>query len=616
MKSSRLLLLLALIVPGFSAPPTFERGPSINFPAKIASRSILFYKGEPVLKIVDNELLEVSIETMAPTIPGILYYGHIHPDQNLPTPRYRFFQKEKMTDQKNTIHTFQIPFGQASNSPEKEKYDVTGLAVKGGIVVLRFEFHNPRLQAADAYETSFRYSINASGIRSLEPHPIAGPFYDSHGAGHAVISFKLTQPGSGRVRFTRAGHTDSQVVPFEQATDIEIKLPDLESGASYRYQIEFPLTGSTDHEWYAYPKHKIRIPSAEFRPFSFACMSDSRSGSGGPDENRQGTNFQSIQNLFSIAMLKGVDYVFFPGDLIDGYTTVKEDYLQQLLTWKKASTGIHRTIPIFEGMGNHEALIARYKVAPDAEIQPLNYGAFSIPQPGNSSEALFASQFVNPTNGPQSEGGTSPPYAESVYSVELDGVGFIMLNTNYWYSSDPEKIGGNLEGYIMDKQIQWFEKEMNRLNGKNAIRHIFVFAHEPAFPNSVHYADAMYYNGGVPEKNGGFDRTWVLERRDLFWSILASNKKVRFVMFGDEHNYSRTLIPADSGKNWKYPVTQIISGGVGAPYYQNINTLPWSSHVQAIDWKQNFVHVAVQKDKVMGTVISSSGEIMDRFTLH
>ena len=90
MKFKIVYLLLALAPSIVSAPPAFNRGPSIHFPAKLSARSILFYKGEPTLKIVDNKHLEVSIETLVPTIPGILYYGHIHPTQNLPSPRYRF----------------------------------------------------------------------------------------------------------------------------------------------------------------------------------------------------------------------------------------------------------------------------------------------------------------------------------------------------------------------------------------------------------------------------------------------------------------------------------------------------------------------------------------------
>jgi len=609
------LLILFTISLSLAKPPSSQREPALNFPAKSVVRSIYFFKGEPNLKFTDNETLEITMETMAPTIPGVLYYGHIHSNQNLPNPRYRFYQQEKSDQEKNKIHTFRIPFNQSWGSPEREKYDVIPLSKAGGVVVLRFEFHNSRLQASDVYETAFRYHKTAGGIRTLQAHPIAGPFYDTHGPGHAVVSFELDRASHGRIRLKRSGHSSSQLIPFSRGTSHELLLPDVKPGKVYTYQLEIPIAGSEEEEWYAYPAHSIRIPSDGFKPFSFACMSDSRSSHGGADVNRQGTNFQSIKHLFSMAFQRGTDYIFFPGDLIDGYTTILEDFQQQFLTWKKASTGIHRTLPIFEGMGNHEALIARYKVSRDSKIQPLKYGSFSIPQVDNPSESLFASNFVNPSNGPESEGGATPPYAETVYSVALNGTGFIMLNTNYWYSSDPETIGGNLEGYIMDRQIEWFEKELQKLQNDPGVRHIFVFAHEPAFPNSVHIADAMYYYGGVPEKNGGFDRRWVVKRRDLFWKHLSNHSKVRFVMFGDEHNYSRTVIPANKEKGWKYPVTQIISGGVGAPYYRNIHDLPWSSHVQAIDWKQNFVHVSVKKDKVIGSTISYTGEIIDQFTL-
>jgi|SaaInl4_135m_RNA_FD_contig_111_114029_length_4363_multi_3_in_0_out_0_2 hypothetical protein len=610
------LLILIVTIPLFSGVPSPDRVPEISFPAKSVVRKIHFFKDEPLIRFVKNDTLEVTIETLVPTIPGVLYYGHIHPDQNLPNPRYRFYQHEpKHGEGKEKTHTFQIPFSQKWGSPERTKYDVIPLAKAGGVVVLRLEFNNPKLQSSDAYETSFRYHKDSNGTRSLQPHFIAGPFYDTHGASHAVISFNLSMASAGRIRLRRKGSTSSRLIAFSSGVDQEVTLPGVQEGALYSYQVELPIKGGKSGQWYSYPEVSIRIPSSHFRPFSFACMSDSRSSHGGADVNRQGTNTQSIKQLFRMAYERGSDFLFFPGDLIDGYTTSVPDYEQQFLTWKKASTGIHRFLPIFEGMGNHEALIKRYKVPKDSKVQPLAYGSFSIPHPAFSSEAFFAKQFVNPKNGPPSEGGATPPYAETVYSVVLNGVGFLMLNTNYWYSSDPETLGGNLEGYIMDRQIKWMEEALTSFQSRKDIHHVFVFAHEPAFPNSVHIADAMYYHGGVPEKNGGFDRRWVVKRRDLFWKLLSTHSKVRFVMFGDEHNYSRTIIPPDENKGWKNPVTQLISGGVGAPYYRNLYNLPWSKHVQSIDWKQNFVHVTVKKDEVIGSTISITGEIIDQFSL-
>ena len=191
----------------------------------------------------------------------------------------------------------------------------------------------------------------------------------------------------------------------------------------------------------------------------------------------------------------------------------------------------------------------------------------------------------------------------------------MMTNTNYWWASDPETLGGNLEGYVMDQQMEWIEKQLQVWDKNPDLRYVFLFGHEPSYPNSVHYKDAMYYSGGLPEKNGGFDRRFVIKRRNRFWRAVSSSPKMVFAMFGDEHNYSRTLIPQDSQKGFKYPVWQLISGGVGAPYYSEVKNLPWSSQVQFIDWKQNFLHISVNQGGVWLQALSSTGEIMESVKL-
>jgi len=611
-----LFLFLFLLTSTFAGPPSPDRLPKIFFEAQSNYRGIQFFKSEPEIRMISEEEVEVRMDTLIPTPPGLMYYGHYHPNQNFPYPRLRFKAKELDSSGNQTVHRFRIPMDSKTyNSVEKPKYDAARVRDSGGVIPLTFSFYNSKKQSTDIYQTSFRYYKDAQGKRSLQANIIAGPFYDTHKASHAVISMVFDQEARGFVTLRRPG-TSRTIKKSFQGKNPEVVFRSLKEGARYLYSVQ--IANTVDGKVVSHTSTEelpIRIPNSRFKPFSFACMSDSRSGHGIGEVEMQGTNSKSIKHLFRLAYDRGADFIFFPGDLIDGYNTELSDYMQQYLTWKKASTPVHRLIPVFEGIGNHESYIDRYVVSEDSPYQPIAYGNFSYNVPQNPSEVLFSSQFVNPKNGPVSEGGLTPPYDETVYSVVLNGVGFVMVNSNYWYSSDPETIGGNLEGYIMDRQMEWIEKEIDELDQRNDVRYIFVFTHEPPYPNSVHYKDAMYYNGGVPEKNSGFERYWVVERRDRFWKALSSSPKTMFAMFGDEHNYSRLTIPANKDKGFKHELTQLISGGVGAPYYSEVTNLPWSKHLDFVDWKQNYVHVQVAHEGVTVQAVSSTGEIMDQVLL-
>ena len=417
------LLIAIFAVYNLSAEaPTASRSPKLSFPAKASERTILFYLCYPKMKFNAKGNLDLSMKTRVPSIAGSLYYGHFHPHQNFPVPRYRYHLKEKISPkgtEKALNHHFQIPFGgKSSKSPEKKKYDAPGVRHQGGVIPLRFEYYNPRKQASELFETSFRYYKNSTGKRSIEPHIIAGPYFDTPGAGQVSISFQMDRPIAGRVILRRKGAAKTQAYGFKASMHPEIHIEGLTEGGRYTYQVQIP---NPDHgnggSYYSYPETEIRVPGSDFKPFSFACMSDSRAGHGGGEFNIQGTNTRSIKKLMRAAYDRGADFIFFPGDLIDGYTTIKEDFEQQLMAWKKAVSPVHRRIPIFEGMGNHEALMKRYVVDREAPIQPLKYGSFSISDPENPPEEIFASHFVNPENGPKSEGFDSPPYGETVNSV-------------------------------------------------------------------------------------------------------------------------------------------------------------------------------------------------------
>lgn len=115
----------------------------------------------------------------------------------------------------------------------------------------------------------------------------------------------------------------------------------------------------------------------------------------------------------------------------------------------------------------------------------------------------------------------------------------------------------------------------------------------------------MYWSGRFPE---------VLARRDAFWAILAKHR-VTAAFFGDEHNYSRTLIDQTVDPRFVSPVWQIITGGCGAPYYARDRTVPWQHKVRVFSAQQHLVLVRIDGPRAQLEALSLSGQILDRWDL-
>ncbi len=189
-----------------------------------------------------------------------------------------------------------------------------------------------------------------------------------------------------------------------------------------------------------------------------------------------------------------------------------------------------------------------------------------------------------------------PPYGETAYWFAYGNTAFVVLNSNYWYTTNENYIpitGGNPHAYIMDKQMEWLEKTLKKLDADPDIDHVFVSVHTPLFPNAGHANNDMWYFGnndirpwvaGKPVDKG------IIERRDELLGIMVNrSKKFRAVLSGDEHNYTRLVVDNSTDiypKDWKgpriklsRPFVQITNGAAGAPYYAP-EKLPWSDHLK------------------------------------
>ena len=109
--------------------------------------------------------------------------------------------------------------------------------------------------------------------------------------------------------------------------------------------------------------------------------------------------------------------------------------------------------------------------------------------------------------------------------------------------------GGNPFGRLLPGQIRWLAADLKAARDRGQ-KHLFVFVHEPAFPNGGHVQDSLWEGG----KARG------VATRDLFWQIV-SDAGVVAVFSGHEHNYSRTAIDRNTPtgfSHWQNNAVNII----------------------------------------------------------
>ena len=358
--------------------------------------------------------------------------------------------------------------------------------------------------------------------------------------------------------------------------------------------------------------------------FTFAYASDSRAGNGSGERDIYGTNFYIMKKIMALATFKNIRFMQFTGDMINGYLTSRGDMELQYANWKRAIDPFARYFPVFVSMGNHEAFMRIFV------NDKSRFDLDRFPYDTESAEALFASQFVNPLNGPDSEDGASydprpeeldfPSYKENVFYYTYDNVAVIALNSDYWYAPTTANIpitSGGMHGYIMDNQMKWLKKTIKGLEKNNNIDHIFITEHTPFFPNGGHVRDDMWYDGnndkrpwvaGKPLKKG------IIERRDELLDIIVNQStKVVAILTGDEHNYCRTEIGPETpiyDDNWtgkrltlKRTIYQINNGAAGAPYYAQEQT-PWTSFTSSFTTQNALVFFHVNGEKIKMEVLN------------
>ncbi len=449
---------------------------------------------------------------------------------------------------------------------------------------------------------------------------ISGPYVNKLTPNSAVISFDTNIPAFARIEIN-----NGEKIFFSngQSKHHEIKVFDLQPNKKYHYKVILPESGyEEDYFFKTAPKNGSR------QKFTFAYISDCRASRGGGERYLGGVNGYVLKKAAALSLYKNAVFMQITGDVINGYKTTKEETLYEYENFKHILEPYWHYIPFYIGMGNHEALV--YKFADGNRWWPVQIDKF--PFSTDSSEAVFAKAFVNFENGPKSEDGSYldpnpnkidfPSYKENVYSYTYANIAMIVLNSDYLYSpsmADRKFTGGNIHGYIMEKQLEWFKKEVEKYTKDENIDHIFVTVHTPLFPNGGHGGQDMWYHGNNEQRaiiNGKKAKKGIIEVRDEMLEIMMKSPKVVAILTGDEHNYNRMKITKDLDlypKNWTKekitqkdffrPLYQINDGAGGAPYYAK-EKLPWSQAAKSFTTQNAVVFFHIDKNSVEMEVIN------------
>jgi len=544
-------------------------------------------------------------------LTGTMFFGLIHyNDSKYPQPVFR--GSVKIRNGKSAIDI---------NKRLKGISDMVGWQ-KSGKGVLGYRVINTR--GSIIYDGIIGFSFDS--VFSVDLTLFEGPFINLLTSSGATISFKTNKKTISSIIVNNKEFSDDK-----ETYNHEIKITGLQSDKEYDYQLKYG-NNKQEYSFRTSPKAGSR------KPFVFGYASDCRSGNGGGERNIYGHNGYMVKKIMALSVANNTRFLQFTGDVIGGYAINKADMEIQYANFKHTVSPFAHYFPLVVAMGNHESLINNF-VEPKSKLW---VAVDKFPFETESSESVFAENFVNPLNGPESEDGSKydpdknnkdfPTYKESVFYYTYDNVAMVVLNSNYFYAPSTRHIpltSGNLHGYIMDNQLAWLEKILKKFEKDKSVDHVFVTVHTPAFPNGGHVKDDMYYDGnnnyrpyiaGKPVDKG------IIERRDEFLNILINkNKKTVALLVGDEHNYCKLKLETDTkiypeeypNKKLKLKRTfwQINNGAAGAPYYAQEET-PWSDWVSGFTTQNALVLFYVDGKSVKMKVLNPDTlELVDEATL-
>ena len=595
----------------------------------------LLVKGPSVIGFEGPRAI-IEFETSVPTPAAVIHFGPLTLAGDVREALFRKVAGEELESSETaTVHRIEVNVSRLESS----SYDLHYIEDGGGEVAYRVEVYDPRWGSAGLYDRRFRYT--REGPRKTGEYALAstitfGPFVDLVGPDSFVISWETDVPARGAVVLADTTFADPGV-----SLTHEVVVDGLRPDSDYEYRVRY---GPDDA--LAGPFGVRTAPEDGAAGCRFAYASDSRGGAGGGEYELEGVNHATFKAILAGAVSREADLMLFGGDLVNGYTTSEAAFRSQLDSWKRAAGSVAFSLPIYEGVGNHEQL-GDYLAAQEPGHPDNRFIVHRDREGSESLESVFSSEFTNPTGScygfcPRPEERAldgvvvaGPDYDETVYSFNRGNCHFISVNTNYWFTgvmydgttvrfpSDQEGtalalrlVGGNREGYVLPHQLEWLEQDVAAAQADDNIDWIFVFSHEPAFPNGGHLYDAMFWGKPGKGHEGGLNDHAVplgdvIDMRNRFWGVLAHSPKVVAFMCGDEHNYSRTLIDTDVDPGFAHPVWHIVSGGAGAPFYAQDKSVPWVDKVAAFAPVNHYCVFDANLESVSLRVYAANGALLD-----
>ncbi|MDP2899111.1 MAG: metallophosphoesterase family protein [bacterium] len=535
---------------------------------------------EPRVDISAKGTAKVSWDTEHGCVGGAVSFGVNFEDDPLALLYYRL--SVSATGSRRS-HAAEI-------SIEKIEALGKGLPFQGQVFYRATCFDLSSKTLLDSGDCVFRYIKQGADYRRGVAI-VEGPIVANVTSSSALVRWVTDLPSGGRVCLgtKSASAMGPQIVH-------EVAVEGLQPSTVYAYRVE-AWTGSDDV--FRTREYSFRTAPAlgSDEPFSFAVFSDTRANDYTPIsvEALNGVNADIVRRLAVGVLRNEARFAVIAGDLISGITSDSHRVTVQLRSWKKAVGPIAPYIPFYTGIGNHDAEIYDLRTLDGKETRVRKEGK-------DAAEEIFRREMTNPTNGPDLPAdSTDPPYSENVYSFDYGDSHFVMLNNDYKVirsasQDDAEK------GKIVGRQLEWFQRDLRSATERGQ-ENIFVFVHEPAFPNGGHLADSMYHSG---------DKTYT-KLRDEFWRLLCEHP-VAAVFCGHEHSYSRTLIDEKVDGSFRRPIWQVTTGGGGAPFH-TLEASPWSSSVKAFSSRQHYCLIKVAGKEVRLFVYDPAGSLIEEARL-
>jgi hypothetical protein len=254
--------------------------------------------------------------------------------------------------------------------------------------------------------------------------------------------------------------------------------------------------------------------------WKFASMADSRGST-------NGVNVTTLSTIVTRINAENVDMVIFQGDAVSGSSS-DATLSSQMDTWLVEMNKLNP--PWYYTPGNHEI------------------------QTSTAEANVLRAKVDQPLNGPLG-------HEEMVFSFDYQNAHFVFLNSNHY-------------GEAHHVQRAWLTDDL----AHNTQPHVFVMAHEPAYPAGPHVGSSL--------------DVYPTERDD-FWSIMT-DADVRMYFCGHEHLYQRSQHGS---------ITQVLNGSCGAPLYTGVPNTQAVYHYVIVTVDGNWVHCDARDDA--GNLIDS-----------